>query len=101
MRALIESYALFIIPLAAFINMIPKFKIYFKIPAITFVILFSVLSYYNFYKYRHGTIHYDSTTKESYIKYFFKKYPDLAYCDLLEEPDYYAAAKGIYKTKEK
>ncbi|MCL2290576.1 MAG: hypothetical protein FWC34_07740 [Bacteroidetes bacterium] len=101
MRALVESYALLIIPLAAFLKALSKFKLYIKIPVIILIVLFSCLSIFNFVKFRHDTIHYASMTREAYFKYFFSLQPDDGYWILLDNVDYELARKGIYKSLEK
>jgi len=100
MRALVECYALLIIPLAAFLQAVSKFKLYLKIPAIVLIVLLSSLSTYNFVKYRYITLHYDSMTKEAYFKYFFSLRPDDGYWILLDSPDYEAARRGVNKSLE-
>ena len=100
MRAMVECYALLIIPLAAFLKTIPKFKLYLKIPIITLVVVFSSLSIFNFIKFREDTLHYDAMTREAYFKYFFLLDPNDDYYKSLDKPDYEAARKGIDKSLE-
>jgi hypothetical protein len=100
MRALIECYALLIIPLAAFLHAVSKSKWVIKIPTFVLVFLLSSLSIFNFVKFRYDTIHYDSMTKDAYFKYFFSLKPDDDFYNLLERYDYEEARNGRQKIIE-
>jgi len=94
MRSLVECYALLIIPLAAFLQAMSKFKLYLKIPTIVLIVLLASLSFFNFIKFHYGSIHYDSMTKKAYFNHFFSVKSKGDYFRLLEKPDYEKARRG-------
>jgi len=100
MRALVECYALLIVPLAAFLQSISKSRLFVKIPVIVLMVLLSSVSVFNLVKFRYDTLHYDSMTKDAYFNHFFSLDPDDNYYRLLDKPDYEAARNGIEKSVE-
>lgn len=95
MRAMIDSYALLAIPLAAFVNYILKAK---KAVRITFIILLFLLAGFNQFQvqqYRYGAIHWDAMSKKAYWASFGRLYPVSNLNKLLVHPDYDKAQKGI------
>ncbi len=95
-RPLIESLVFMAFPLAAGVQwafsrkLIIKISLFFVLSAFTILSVFQTLQYYN------GAIHWDSMTRESYIKAFgrLRPFPELK--DYWRAPDYDLAIKGIY-----
>jgi hypothetical protein len=46
-------------------------------------------------KYKYGSIHFDSMTREAYKRSFFKLHPPDGFYDVIKAPDYEKAVKGI------
>jgi hypothetical protein len=100
-RAMIDSYALLAFPLAAFISLFWKRKLYLKIIAIFFVTLFVCHNLLQTSQYYYGAIHFDSMTKKAYWSSFGRIKPHGNYYNYLETPDYAKAIKGIQAVKPK
>jgi hypothetical protein len=100
-RAMIDSYALFSISLAAFIETIWKSKRAVKIGTFT---LLSIMVFFNLFQtlqYKYGAIHYCEMSKESYWHSFGRLRADYEYFNLLEPLDYKRLIKGEYATLPK
>jgi len=50
------------------------------------------------YKYRYGSIHYDSMTREALFDSFWRLKPSSTFYEKLKRPDYEKARQGIYET---
>jgi hypothetical protein len=94
MRALIESYALLAIPLAAFLSWASQLKLKAKIPVFTCILLLSMLSTFHTIRYYYGSIHWDSMTKEAYFDGFWRIDPSIHFDALIQKPDYAEAVEG-------
>lgn len=95
MRALIESYALLAIPLAAWIEWIAGRKRLLRWALMLLLAAAAALSAFHNVRYIHGSIHWDSMTRAAYFDSFFRTHPSEKFYSLLEEPDYEAARNGI------
>ncbi len=95
MRALIESYALFAIPLAAFFSWLLKQKLKKRIFLLLPVIMISLQSAFHTVQYYYGAIHWDSMTKEAYFDSFWRSKRSEDFKNKIKPPDYEAAKKGI------
>lgn len=95
MRALIESYALLAIPLAAWIEWVGSRKLVLRVILLLLLAAVSALSAFHNVRYIYGSIHWDSMTKEAYFDSFFRSHPSEKFASLLQEPDYEAARNGI------
>jgi len=71
-RALIDSYALLAIPLAAFVNYIAAKKWYIKLPFSILVLFFIWLNIFQTYQYEFKSLHYEAMSKKLYFKQFGK-----------------------------
>ncbi len=93
LRAFIDSYALLIIPLAAFID---YFYTVMKKRAVVLIIatLFIFHGVFQTFQYYYGAIHWDSMTKEAYWDSFGHLHPSAKFQSLLKAPDYEKAMKG-------
>ena len=94
MRALIESYALLAIPLAAWIEWVGSRKLVLRVFLLFLLAAVSALSAFHNVRYIYGSIHWDSMTKEAYFDSFFRSHPSDKFVSLLQEPDYEAARNG-------
>ncbi len=97
LRPFIDSYAIFSIGLAAFLNWLLKTK---WIPRLLFgslIVLLASLSVWNFMKYYGGSIHWVGMTKEAYFDSFWQKNPSAEFSKKIRLPDNNLAKKGIYK----
>ena len=95
-RAMIDSYAVLALPLAAFIkwNSQNKNKI---LKYFIFVIIVGAFLQGAFHsiQFHYSSIHYNSMTKGAYRESFWKVGPTSEYWKKLREPDYEKAKKGI------
>ena len=94
-RALIESYALLAIPLAAWIEWVAGRRCALRWSLLLVLLVVSALSAYHNVRYIYGSIHWDSMTREAYFDSFFRAHPSDRFLSLLEEPDYEAARQGV------
>jgi len=100
MRALVQTYALLIIPFAYFIEWIFEVvnSISIKYAMVIIMLFFCFLNIFQTNLYKHGIISYDSMTKEAYWFTFLKKKytkEELLHLEtLLKHPDYAAMRQG-------
>ena len=95
LRAMIESYALLAIPLAAWIEWVAGRKTLLRWALLLLLAATSVLSAFHNVRYIYGSIHWDSMTRAAYFDCFLRSHPSDRFPSLLEEPDYEAARNGI------
>ena len=102
MRALVQCYAFFIIPIAFFINWIfieyknIFLKILYSVFFLTFVASCSYLNIFQTYQFKNSLFHWDSMTKESYFYVFLNaENIDRVYLETLyKHPNYEEMRKG-------
>lgn len=96
MRALIDSYALMAIPLAAFIQFIFKKSKFIWAPFVVIVLLLIGLNQFQSQQYRldNPSVHWDAMTKKAYWTNFLKYRQVPNFYNLLSPPDYEAAKEG-------
>lgn len=94
LRALIESYALLAIPLAAWVEWIAGRKAFLRWMLLLLLAATAVLSAFHNVRYIHGSIHWDSMTRAAYFDSFSRSHPSDRFPSLLAEPDYEAARQG-------
>lgn len=97
-RAMVDSYAVWAIPMGAFYNQVFKSKIF----SVFILLITLLLGYVNFYQTKQFTllyVHYSCTSRASYWAAFMKKHPPADYWDLLKPPDHEAAVKGFDEPK--
>ncbi len=100
-RPLVDSYALLAIPLAAFVDKFRKLPYWAKYPGLLICVFFIGLNLFQTSQKQKGIIHFHGMTKRAYWTLFgMQTYPK-NYMDLIDEPDYPLAKKGIYQIKEK
>ena len=97
-RPMIDSYAIFALPMASFINLFfTKSKLIFTILILILILLISLNQFQTFQR-RNGIIHWDKMTAKAYAKIFFKtelSHDDIIeYEKLLQQPDYDKARIG-------
>lgn len=95
LRALIESYALLAIPLAAWIEWVAAHRAPLRWALLLLLAAVSALSAFHNVRYIYGSIHWDSMTRDAYFDGFFRSHPSDRFPSLLQEPDYEAARNGI------
>ena len=94
MRALIESYALLALPLAAWLQWVWQQRKLLRASLLSLTALVAMLSAFHTLQYINGAIHWDSMTRAAYCDSFLHKHPSDRFTSLLEEPDYEAARAG-------
>lgn len=95
MRALIDSYGMLAIPMALLFTEALKYRKYLYKIVVGLAIILIVQNVSFVRKYRSGSIHWDSMTKEAFWNAFWRFSPLPEYWDLLEQPDYEKAKLGI------
>jgi len=93
-RALIESYAVLSIPLAAFTKYIFEKKLVFRISFLIIIACLISLNIFQTRQYYKGTIHWDAMNKKTYWDSYFRLKIRPGFYDMVENPDYKAALKG-------
>jgi hypothetical protein len=93
-RAMIESYALLSIPLAAMIQLIISRKVIIRSAFMVLVFILVMLNIFQTYQYSVGIIHWDSMTRKSYWDTYIRTKVSPANHEQIEPPDYKAALKG-------
>jgi hypothetical protein len=97
LRAYVESYAIYSLGFAAFVQWIVGLRYYFiKIPLYIIIALFIALNLFQTRQYYFGSIHFVGMTKEAYWHQFLKLKPYGEYYYLLTIPDMQKARQGIY-----
>lgn len=98
MRAYVETYALYSIGFAAFVQWIIGLRHYLvKIPLFVIIALFIAFNLFQTRQYYFGSIHYVGMTKEAYWYQFLVLKPHGEYYNLLTIPDMEKARQGIYE----
>jgi len=82
------------IPMAALLSYLKNFKKYIFRIAIGICFVLLLQNFFFIRKYRQGSIHWDSMTKEAFWYSFWGTSPLPEYWDLLEKPDYEKAKQG-------
>jgi hypothetical protein len=94
MRALIEDYALLMIPMASFWEWVSGKRTQILFLAVVPASFLLVLNQFQTRQYGFGIIHWDSMTKESYFRIFGKTRLSKADKRTFKSPNYAAALKG-------
>jgi hypothetical protein len=100
-QCMIDCYPLLAFPLAAMIGLLWKKKLYLKVISVLIVAIFVFHNLFQTSQYYYGAIHWDSMSKKAYFSSFGHIKPQLGFYDLLENPDYDKALKGIQAVKPK
>ncbi len=97
MRALIESYAVMALPLAAFIAWVTENRsILVKAAVAVLALVFVTHNFFQITQYHTGAIDAIKMTREAYFASFLKRNPNTRQQRLLVYPDYKAAEYGRY-----
>jgi hypothetical protein len=94
LRPMIDSYAILIFPLAAWIRYILTGKTFIKTAGILLISLLTLHAVYESAQYVYGAIHWDSMTRAAYWDSFGRLHPSSRFYNLVKEPDYSKAMKG-------
>jgi len=100
LRPFIDSYGVFSIGLAAFLNWVLKTSQLKKIIFFTLFLLSIALSAWHYQRYYGGSIHWVAMTREAYFDSFWRQYPSKAFYKKIRHPDYKLAREGIYKYED-
>jgi len=87
LRAMIDIYAVWAIPMAAFFTWVYVQKKVIKSFFILISALLLLVGMHHTNKYLHGSIHYDSMTKESWMDSYFSVYPSESFYSKLRAPE--------------
>ena len=68
-----------------------------KLALILAFVLITAQSTFHYFQYHYGAIHWVAMTKEAYLDSFWRIRPTERFHDLIKDPDYVLARKGIYK----
>jgi hypothetical protein len=101
LRAYIDFYGIFAIPMAAFLSWILRQRKFARILLLFIFMLVALQSAFHHVQYHYRAIHWMAMTKEAYLDSFWRIRPSEKFDDLIREPDYQAARKGIYRYSEK
>jgi len=101
LRAYIDFYGVFAIPMAAFLSWVLQQKKYARILLLAVFMLVAARSTFHHFQYHYNAIHWFGMTKEAYFDSFWRIRPSERFPDLIREPDYELARKGIYRYAEK
>jgi hypothetical protein len=99
MRAYVETYAVYALGFAAFIDWAFRRKMYVRIPVLIIVLALVGFSYFQTRQYYYGSIHWIGMNKEAYWHQFLKLKPYGDYYRKLTIPDMEKAREGIYEYK--
>ncbi len=99
-RPMIDCYPLLAFPLAATISLFWK-KMYPEIISVLILALFVYHNMFQTFQYYYGAIHWDAMSKKAYWSSFGHLKPQTDFYNLLENPDYDKAIKGIQAVQNK
>lgn len=97
LRAYIDIYGVFALPMAAALTWIMNRKMVIKYALILVFLLLTARGLFHHVQYYYGAIHWFSMTREAYFDSFFRIRPSEQFPDLIKSPDYNLARQGIYK----
>lgn len=97
LRAYIDMYGVMSIPMAASLVWILERKRWKKFALILAFVLITAQSTFHYFQYHYGAIHWVAMTKQAYLDSFWRIRPTERFHDLIKDPDYVLARKGIYK----
>jgi len=100
LRAFIDMYGVMALPMAAFVSWGLSRKVVWKYFLIVLFLLITFRSTFHYVQYYYGAIHWMSMTKEAFVDSFWRVRPSDRFHELIREPDYDLARKGIYKYKD-
>ena len=95
-RAFIDGYGIMAFPLAAFLDYYKKIS-FKKVALLILVVLLTALNIFQVQQYRYGSIHWNWMNKEAYWESFLRLRPSCKFWNILNQPNYEKARKGIYE----
>jgi hypothetical protein len=95
MRPMIDSYGMLAIPMGLFFSEIYNYRKYLYKIAVVISMFLIIQNLFFMRKYRRGSIHWDSMTKEAFWYSYSRISPLSDYWEYLEQPDYEKAKQGI------
>lgn len=96
-RPFVDSYGIFAFGMAAFLTWAFRQRRWLMIVVVIPFIFTLWNGAHNNARYFHGSIHFDSNTKKTYLDGFFHIRQQPGFYESLEKPDYPAAHYGIYR----
>jgi len=97
LRPFIDSYGVFSIGLATFLTWVSKITPLKRTILVSLFALSIILGVWHFKRYRGGSIHWVSMTKEAYFECFWTITPTDEWYNKIRKPDFKLAKEGIYK----
>ncbi|MBU0489333.1 MAG: hypothetical protein KKA07_00350 [Bacteroidetes bacterium] len=94
MRPMIDIYAVLALPLASFMGVLLEKSKRIRMITYTLAFCFVSLSLFQTLQYRYNILHYDSTSRDLYLKSYFRLKKSTDFEQLLAPPDYDAARQG-------
>lgn len=95
-RAMVDTYAVMAIPLAAFAGWMLSLKKYLRLIIFAALAFLIFLNIFQTWQYTHGRLHWVGMTRETYLKAFLRASPVPGYWQNLSMPDFELARNGIY-----
>jgi hypothetical protein len=96
LRTFVDSYAIYSLPLGVVFQRTALLNKIMRTVLFTFYFILIIINLFFSYKYRYGSIHYDSMTCKAFFDSFWRLRPNPSFYEKLETPDYDKAKKGIY-----
>jgi hypothetical protein len=93
-RAMIDSYAVLAVPLAAFMSFIFEKKLKYRVSVLILLACFISLNIFQSWQYSFGAIHWDGMNKTTYWDSYFRTKVRPGFYQMVDNPDYKAALKG-------
>jgi hypothetical protein len=93
-RPMIDMYALFALPLGAFLTWVAKLKFYWSSPIVALILFFVFLNLFQTAQKREGYIHYDAMTEKAYWSNFLSLDDAGGFWDNIVNPDLEKAMRG-------
>jgi hypothetical protein len=97
MRALIEAYAIWAIPMAAMLEWLLSGGRVAVAATLNAIAILVCLNLFQAEQYWRGIIHWDAMTRDAYWSVFLRGHMPANYADLLSPPDYVKAARGEHE----
>ena len=94
-RAMIETYGVLSIPMAAAFSWLMKRSALVRVSAFIMIFFLIFLNIFQMYQYEEGSIHYEAMTREAYQAQFLRMQKVQGFEQMLDYPDYEAAKKGL------
>jgi hypothetical protein len=93
-RAMIDSYGVLAVPLAAFMSFVFEKKVKYRVSLLVLLACFISLNIFQSWQYYVGAIHWDAMNKKTYWDSYFRTKVRPGFYQMVDNPDYKAALKG-------